>query len=165
MTEMTARYPKVKYTSIWCFYLYYCWLSQRVNISVILFQRYVELLNIPDGVPKVLFIYLVLPQLFLFSFIVIYFVILNLLNILCSVMFQCEVTKGSGIYMSVHDKNAVKLSGNGNPAQMVRDCLTKLIGLEVMESTHLTAMGTKQGTIGIKESVRCAILGKSSFTK
>lgn len=82
---------------------------------------------------------------------------------LCPVIFQCEVTKGSGVYMSVHDKNSVKSAGGGNPTQLVRECLKILIGSEVIESTHLTAVGTKQGSVGIRENVRKAILGKSVY--
>lgn len=61
--------------------------------------------------------------------------------------------------MSVQDKNAVKFDSNGNPSDLVRGCLVKLFGRDVLETSNLTAVGTKQGIRGIKKEVRDAIMG------
>ncbi|KAK3913212.1 Early nodulin-12A [Frankliniella fusca] len=84
-------------------------------------ERFLEILPIPEGVPRV------------------------------------EVSKGSKVYMSVHDKNDIKSDSQGNPVKMVRECMIRLFGRANIESVNITAKGSRIGTMGVRPEVREAI--------
>jgi hypothetical protein len=56
--------------------------------------------------------------------------------------------------ISVHDKNSIKADCKGDPSKIVREALIKLYGRETMESTNITARGSRIGSVGIPDHVR-----------
>jgi len=78
-------------------------------------------------------------------------------------MSQVEVSKGSKVYMSVHDKNDIKSDSQGNPVKMVRECMIRLFGRANIESVNITAKGSRIGTMGVRPEVREAIRSEYFF--
>ncbi|KAK3916673.1 Polycystic kidney disease and receptor for egg jelly-related protein [Frankliniella fusca] len=69
---------------------------------------------------------------------------------------SCEISKGSEIFIENADKNAIKTDCGGDPSKMTRMTLVSLFGRENLEKNAITALGTKQGTLGIRKRVRDA---------
>lgn len=74
--------------------------------------------------------------------------------------FQCELSKGSKVYISIADKNSIKRKGCGDPAQLTRLGLLALFGRDTMAREQISAKGQRAGSKGIKKNVRDALLGK-----
>ncbi|XP_052126229.1 uncharacterized protein LOC113204685 [Frankliniella occidentalis] len=69
----------------------------------------------------------------------------------------CEVTKGSKVFITNADKNAIKSEYRGDPAKMTRATLVSLYGRDLLERQAVTARGSKQGTLGIPKRIRDAV--------
>ncbi|KAK3909693.1 hypothetical protein KUF71_019702 [Frankliniella fusca] len=71
---------------------------------------------------------------------------------------RVELSKGTGVFIRVSDKNHIKSNESGDPSQMARMGLLALFGRENSEREHINAKGSKAGSKGIRKHVRESLL-------
>ena len=70
-----------------------------------------------------------------------------------------ELSKGTGVFVSIREKKQIKVDYADKPHQLAKEALFAIFGREAFSSLTVTARGKRTGSFGIKPNVIAAVLG------